>query len=75
MSLVHARVVPLENIEMAKYSMEKPQTTKGLMVVVRVIDKVFEVGCKYVKGFKKNTPIQFDDDLLKWNYTAIPQVE
>lgn len=65
--------VPLETIETAKHSIEKTETTKGLNVVVRIIDKVFETGRKYATDFKNNMLIQFDDLLPKWNYTAIPQ--
>jgi hypothetical protein len=67
--------VPLETIETAKHYMEKAETTKGLKVVVRIIDKVFETGRKYAADFKKNMTIQFDDILPKWNYTAIPQTD
>lgn len=69
------RGVPLGTIETAKHYMEKAETTKGLHVVVRIIDKVFETGRKYAADFKKNMPIQFDDILPKWNYTAIPQTD
>lgn len=67
--------VPLETIETAKHYMEKTETTKGLNVVVRIIDKVFETGRKYATDFKKNMTIQFDDLLPKWNYTAIPHAD
>lgn len=67
------RGVPLETIDTAKHYMEKTETTTGLHVVVRIIDKVFETGRKYAENFKQNMPIQFDDLLPKWNYTAIPQ--
>jgi hypothetical protein len=67
--------VPLETIETAKHYMEKAETTKGLKVVVRIIDKVFQTGRKYAADFKKNMTIQFDDILPKWNYTAIPQTD
>jgi hypothetical protein len=67
--------VPLETIETAKHYMEKAETAKGLKVVVRIIDKVFETGRKYAADFKKNMTIQFDDILPKWNYTAIPQTD
>jgi hypothetical protein len=67
--------VPLETIETAKHYMEKAETTTGLKVVVRIIDKVFETGRKYAADFKKNMTIQFDDILPKWNYTAIPQTD
>lgn len=65
--------VPLETIETAKHYMEKAETTTGLKVVVRIIDKVFETGRKYAADFKKNMTIQFDDILPKWNYTAVPK--
>lgn len=52
--------------------MEKTETSKGLNVVVRIIDKVFETGRKYAKSFKKTMTIKFDDALPNWNYTAIP---
>lgn len=65
--------VPLETIETAKHYMEKTETTKGLNVVVKIIDKVFEARRKYAAHFKQNMTIQFDQLLPKWNYTAIPQ--
>ncbi len=64
--------VPLESVEMAKHYIEKTETTKGLKVVVRIIDKVFETGRKYATDFKKNMAIQFDKFLPKWNYVAMP---
>jgi Rhodopirellula transposase DDE domain len=67
--------VPLETIETAQHYMEKAETTKGLKVVVRIIDKVFEAGRKYAADFKENMTIQFDELLPKWNYTATPQTE
>ena len=51
---------------------EKTETTKGLKVAVRIIDKVFKTGRKYAADFKKNMAIQFDKFLPKWNYVAIP---
>ena len=53
--------------------MEETETTKGLNVVVRIIDKVCETGRKYATEFKNNMSIRFDDLLPKWNDTAIPQ--
>jgi len=52
---------------------KKTETTKGLNVVVRVLDKVYKTGRKYAKGFKENMTIQFDEYLPKWNYTAVPE--
>ena len=64
--------VPLETIETAKHYIEKTETTKGLKVVVRMLDKVYKTGRKYAKDFKQNMTIKFDEYLPKWNYTAIP---
>jgi len=64
--------VPLETIETAKHYMEKTETTKGLKVVVRMLNKVYKTGRKYTKDFKQTMTIQFDQYLPKWNYTAIP---
>lgn len=66
--------VPLETVEVAKHYMEKTETSQGLSVTVRIIDKVFEVGRKYAADFIKNMTIRFDELLPKWNYTASPQI-
>ena len=52
--------------------MEKTETTKGLKIAVRIMDKIFKTGRKYAKKFKENLPIKFDKILPKWNYTAVP---
>jgi len=65
--------VPLETIETAKHYIEKTETTKGLKVVVRMLDKVYQTGRKYAKDFKQNRTIKFDEYLPKWNYTVIPE--
>ena len=64
--------VPLESIETARHYMQKTETTKGLKVVVRIMDKAYATGRKYARDFKKTMTIKFDDYLPKWNYTAIP---
>lgn len=64
--------VPLESIETAKYYIEKTETTTGLKVVVKIIDKVFEKGRKYAADFKEKMSIKFDTFLPKWNYIAVP---
>ncbi len=50
--------------------MEKTETTTGLNVVVRIIDKVFSTGRKYAAQLKKTMTIEFDKHLPKWNSTA-----
>lgn len=67
------RGVPLETVETAKHYMEKTETTTGLKVTVRIINKVFATGRQYARDFRKNMAICFDALLPKWNYTAIPQ--
>ena len=52
--------------------MEKTETTQGLGVVVRIIDKAYNAGRKYALDFKEKMTIQFDKFLPKWNYTAVP---
>lgn len=64
--------VPLETIETAKHDIEKTETTTGLNVVVRIMDKVYEIGRKYAEDFKTLMTIKFDKNLPKWNDTAIP---
>ncbi len=65
--------VILETKETAKHYMEKTETSKGLKVVVRFLDKLYEVGRKCAAAFKKTMKIVFDDHLPKWNYRAIPE--
>lgn len=65
--------VILDTKETAKHYMEKTETSKGLKVVVRFLDQVYEVGRKCAAAFKKTMKIVFDDFLPKWNYTAVPE--
>jgi hypothetical protein len=65
--------VPLETVEVAKYYMEKTETTKGLGVTVRIVDKLYKAGRKYAADFRESMTIQFDKLLPKWNYTAVPE--
>jgi hypothetical protein len=65
--------VPLDSIETTKYYIEKTETSKGLNVVVRIMEKVYQTGRKYAEEFKKTMTIEFDQYLPKWNYTAIPK--
>ena len=53
--------------------MAKTKTKQGLSVTVNILDKVYQVGRKVAEGFKENMKIVFDDNLSKWNYTAVPQ--
>jgi hypothetical protein len=53
--------------------MAKAETSSGLEVEVRVLEKVYETGRKCAAGFKETMKIAFDKLLPKWNYRAIPQ--
>ena len=67
--------VPLETVEVAKHYIEKAETSKGLRVTVRIMDKVYKTGRKYAADYKEKMTIQFDQFLPGWNYTAVPKAE
>jgi len=52
--------------------MEKTRTSKGLQVVVDIIEKVYQTGRKAAEDFKTNMRIIFDELLPQWNYRALP---
>jgi hypothetical protein len=64
--------VIFDSVATVKRLLEKTRTSTGLGVVVEVLEKVYQTGRKYAKGFKKDMKIVFDDYLPKWNYRAIP---
>jgi hypothetical protein len=53
--------------------MSKTDTTTGLKIEVRILEKVYETGRKCAAGFKKTMKIVFDKFLPKWNYRAVPE--
>ena len=53
--------------------MSKTETTTGLRVKVRILEKVYETGRKCATGFKKTMKIVFDKFLPKWNHRAVPE--
>ncbi len=53
--------------------MSKTDTTTGLTIKVRILEKVYETGRKCAAGFKKSMKIVFDKFLPKWNYRAVPE--
>lgn len=67
------RGVVFHTLETARHYMGKTETTTGLKVVVGLLEKVYETGRKYAKGFKKAMKIVFDEMLPKWNYLAQPR--
>jgi hypothetical protein len=67
------REVIFRTLETVRYYMSKTETTTGLEVKVRILEKVYATGLKCAEGFKKAMTIVFDKVLPKWNYRAVPQ--
>jgi hypothetical protein len=67
------RGVIFRTLETVRYYMSKTDTTTGLKVEMRILNKVYETGRKCAAGFKKTMKIVFDKLLPKWNYRAVPQ--
>ncbi len=67
------RGVIFRTLETVRYYMSKAETATGLVVKVKIIEKVYETGLKCAAGFKKTMKIVFDKILPKWNYRAVPE--
>jgi hypothetical protein len=67
------RGVIFQTLETVRYYMSKTETSTGLKIKVRVLEKVYETGRKCAAGFKKTMKIVFDEFLPKWNYRAVPE--
>ena len=65
--------VIFKSVDIVKQLVEKTKTKKGLRVTAQIIDKVYKIGRKYAKDFKKNMRILFDDFLPEWNYVVVPE--
>ena len=65
--------VIFRTLETVQHYISKTETTKGLTISVRILDKVYQTGCKCAAGFKKSMKIVFDRLLPKWNYRAVPE--
>jgi Rhodopirellula transposase DDE domain len=65
--------VIFRTLETVRHYIAKTETTKGLTISVRILDKVYQTGCKCAAGFKKSMKIVFDRLLPKWNYRAVPE--
>ncbi len=64
--------VVFSSVELVKQLMEKTHTSKGLRVVVTILDTVYEIGRKVAEDFKETLRIAFDEVLPHWNYRVIP---
>jgi hypothetical protein len=67
------RGVIFRTLETVRYYVSKTETTTGLTIGVRILEKVYETGRKCAAGFKKSMKIVFDKLLPKWNYRAVPE--
>jgi hypothetical protein len=67
------RGVIFQTLETVRHYIAKTETTTGLKVTVRILEKVYETGRKCAAGFKKAMKIVFDKVLPKWNYRAVPE--
>jgi hypothetical protein len=52
--------------------LERATTRAGLKVVVNIIEKIYQTGCKVADNYKDTIQIVFDDFLGHWNYRALP---
>ena len=64
--------VIFQSVEIVKELIAKTKTRTGLGVTVGIMNKVYEIGRKCSKDFKKTMRIVFDEHLPRWNYRAIP---
>jgi hypothetical protein len=67
------RGVIFHTVEIARQFIARAKTSRGLNVIVRLLEKTYATGRKCSDHFKANSTIVFDQHLPKWNYSAIPQ--
>jgi len=66
--------VVFTSVALVKELMEKTKTSKGLKVIVEVVETVYQTGRAVAEDFRTNMRIAFDDFLPQWNYRAIPNM-
>jgi hypothetical protein len=64
--------VVFDSLDIVKRLARQTRTSSGLRVTVDVIKKAYQTGEKVARDFKQTMRIAFDDELPKWNYTALP---
>ena len=62
------------SVELVEKLIKKTKTSKGLKVIVKIIDTVYQIGRKAAEDFKQTMRIVYDDFLPAWNYRAIPAI-
>lgn len=60
------------SVDLVKDLIKKTKTSKGLKVLVNIIDTVYQIGRKVADDFKQNMRIVYDNFLPAWNYRVIP---
>jgi hypothetical protein len=60
-------------VDIARQCIERAQAGRGLRMMVRIPDEMFQAERKDAADFKQNTTIVFDDHLPKWDYRAVPE--
>lgn len=60
------------SVDLVQELIKKTKTSKGLKVIVKIIDTVYQTGRKVAEDFKQTMRIVYDDFLPAWNYRAIP---
>ncbi len=64
--------VVFQTLDLVKKLARQTHTSTGLRVTVDVIKKTYQTGHQVPRDFKETMRIVFDDQLSKWNYTAMP---
>jgi hypothetical protein len=64
--------VVFRSLEIVKCCVKRTWTSTGLKVTVAVLDKVYQLKRRASAAFLEASPIQFDEWLPDWNYTAVP---
>ena len=59
-------------LETVQHYISKTETTTGLTISVRILDKMYKTGRKCAARYKKNMKIIFNKILPRWNYRAVP---
>jgi hypothetical protein len=65
--------VVFKSIGIVKSLMDNARTSKGLRVVTKIVDKVYQTGRRVAECFKENMQIIFDKSLPQLNYVVRPQ--
>jgi hypothetical protein len=66
--------VVFTSIDVVKHLMQKTRTTRGLKVIVHVLDKLYQTGRNVAADFKRHMTIVHDSFLPQWNYRAVPSI-